>query len=112
MPVKYDIIFDAVGKENFLKVKDVLNRGGRYITTLPRPKILIHFLVSLFTGKKVNSLLMVSRGDELEYVNQLIKNEKFRVHIDTIFPLEKISEAHQYAEEGHTEGKVVIVINK
>jgi NADPH:quinone reductase-like Zn-dependent oxidoreductase len=112
MPVKYDIIFDAVGKENFLKVKHVLKPGGRYITTLPRPKILIHFLVSLFTGKRVNSLLMVSRGYELEYVNKLINDKKFSVHIDKIFPIEKISEAHQYAEEGHTEGKIVVVINK
>ncbi len=108
---QFDIIFDIVGTETFLTCKHLLRTRGIYITTLPRPKVLIHRAVTMFvTQKKVKTFVMKPHGSDLELINSWIKEGKFRVHIDRVFPLEKISEAHQYSEEGHTEGKIVIKI--
>ncbi|MBN2347303.1 MAG: NADP-dependent oxidoreductase [Bacteroidales bacterium] len=108
---KFDIIFDVAGTETFLTCKHLLARGGIYITSLPKPKLIYHKLVSLFTaGKKVKTLLMKPRGYELDQINQWISENKFRAHIDKVFPLEKIADAHTYSQEGHAEGKIIIKI--
>lgn len=111
MPDLYDIIFDVAGVESFLSCKNKLKKRGVYITTLPRPKLIIHKIFSWLTGgKRVKTLLMQSRGSDLEYLASLIAENRIKIKIDRIFPLEKIAEAHRYCEAYRTEGKVVIDI--
>jgi NADPH:quinone reductase-like Zn-dependent oxidoreductase len=108
---KYDIIFDAAGVENFPDCKHILNPGGRYLTTLPRPKLLIHKIMTVFTRrKKVKTFLMKSSGSDLEFISDLIRRNELKIFIDSVFPLEKIADAHRKAEEYHTEGKIVVTI--
>ena len=108
---EYDVIFDVVGKESFLTCRHILKPGGVYITSLPRPKLIIHRLISYFTKGKVKTLLMKSRGSDLEFLNGLINDGKFKVFIDKVFSLEEIADAHAYCEKGHVEGKVVVRIS-
>ena len=109
---KYDIIFDVVGMESFMTCRHLLKKGGIYITALPRPKLILHRFCSFFTpGKKVKTVLMKARGNDLEYLNELIQLGKFKAFIDKTFTLEEISKAHAYSEQGHTEGKIVIRID-
>ncbi|MFW5656035.1 MAG: NADP-dependent oxidoreductase [Bacteroidota bacterium] len=109
---QYDIIFDAAGKTSYPDCRKILKKGGCYITTLPRPKLLIHKLISIFSaGKKVKTLLMKSKGEDLAFISGLIKKGQFFVKIDKTYPLEAVTAAHQYAERGHTEGKVVIRVS-
>ncbi len=108
---KFDIIFDVIGSESFRSLKHLLKPGGRYITTLPRPKVLAHKLLSLFTrGKKAITFLMKSKGTDLEFINQLIEQDKFRVIIDKVYSLEDIQQAHIHSESGNVEGKIVVRI--
>lgn len=108
---KYDVIFDAASVENFPDCKHILNPGGRYLTTLPRPKLLIHKTIAVFTRrKKVKTFLMKSSGPDLEFISDLIRKNKLKIFIDSVFPLDKIADAHRRAEEYHTEGKIVVTI--
>jgi len=108
---KYDVIYDAVGKESFLTCRHILKPGGTYINTLPRPKIILHKFLSVFTrGKKVKTLLMKPRADDLLWINEKIKSGQFQVFIDSVFTLNEISAAHERSEMGHAEGKIVIKI--
>ena len=105
----YDIIFDAAGVESFLSCRHILHPGGIYITSLPRPKLLIHKLVSMFTrGKKVRTLLMRPNGRDLDFIIGLVINGKLRSWIDSVFPLESLSDAHRRAEQYSTQGKILI----
>ncbi|NOZ46980.1 MAG: NAD(P)-dependent alcohol dehydrogenase [Chlorobi bacterium] len=109
---KFDIIFDIVGTESFMSLRHLLKPGGIYITTLPRPKVLLHKFISLFTnGKKVETFIMKPLGADLEVINNLLEQNKLKVYIDKIFPLEEIAKAHEYSETGQAEGKIVIRIN-
>jgi NADPH:quinone reductase-like Zn-dependent oxidoreductase len=112
LPEKYDVIFDAAGVQTYKNCRHLLKRGGRYLTTLPRPKLVIHKLISLFTSKKVKTLLMKSKGDDLRVLSEMISNNQLRIFIDSVFPLEKIADAHRRAEEYTTEGKIIIQISK
>jgi NADPH:quinone reductase-like Zn-dependent oxidoreductase len=110
-PGSYDIIFDAVGTDSFIRCREKLHPGGVYITTLPRLKLLGHRLLSAFTKhKRIRTLIMKPLGDDMAFINDLIKNESFFVHIDQTFRLEEIVQAHEYSEKGHAEGKIVILI--
>ncbi len=110
---RYDIIFDAAGVENFPDCRHILNPGGRYLTTLPRPKLLIHKTIAIFTKrKKVKTFLMKSSGSDLEIISDLIRRNELKIFIDSVFPLEKIADAHRRAEEYHTEGKIVVTISE
>jgi NADPH:quinone reductase-like Zn-dependent oxidoreductase len=107
----YDIVFDAAGVKTFLSCKKILAPGGIYITVLPRPKLLIHKIIALFTrGKKVRSLLQKSQSSDLEVLKRLVEGEKLISVIDSIHPLDKVSEAHRRAESYSTEGKIIIKI--
>lgn len=106
---KFDLIFDTVGKYSFLQFKHMLLPGGIYINTLPRPKILAHKFISLFTGgKKAKTLLMKQDDKDLKLLVNWVTKGKLKIAIDKEFALEKVGDAQKYMEEGHTEGKILI----
>lgn len=109
---QFNVIFDTVGKYNFLKLKHMLLPGGIYINTLPRPKILAHKFISLFTkNKKVKTLLMRQDKNDLQLLLNWVSDGRLKIIIDKEFPLNNVGEAHSYMEEGHTEGKILIRYN-
>ncbi len=106
---RYQCIFDAVGKESFLTVKHLLDKNGIYITLLPRPKILLHKFLSLFTeGKKVKTFLMKSNYRDLKWVNKHVENGNIIPRVDKVFRINEIAEAHRYSEKGHAGGKIIV----
>jgi NADPH:quinone reductase-like Zn-dependent oxidoreductase len=107
---RYDVIFDAAGIYSYLSCKKLLNKKGVYINTLPRPKMLVHKIFSLFYPGRVSTLLMQSKGSDLEEILKLIEAGRVRVMIDSVFPLDRITEAHMKAENYHSGGKIVIEI--
>ena len=109
--VLYDIILDAAGVKTFLSCKRALKPGGTYITVLPRPKLIVHRIISLFTkGKQVRSFIQKSSGSDLEFLKNLVEEEKLVCVIDSVYPLDKVSEAHRRAESYSTEGKIIIKV--
>jgi len=109
LPDKYDVIFDAAGIDNFRKCFKILKSGGRYLTSLARPNTIIHKLMSPFTShKKARTMLMQSRGKDLEQISKMIAENQLRIYIDSIYPLERIADAHRRAEEYTTQGKIII----
>jgi 2-desacetyl-2-hydroxyethyl bacteriochlorophyllide A dehydrogenase len=109
--IHYDIILDAAGVKTFLKCKRALKPGGIYITLLPRPKLLVHKIIALFTaGKKVRSFVQKSRGSDLEVLKKMAEEERLISAVDSIYPLDKVTEAHRRAESYSTEGKIIIQV--
>jgi NADPH:quinone reductase-like Zn-dependent oxidoreductase len=108
----YDIIFDCAGKLSYRKTQKLINKGGSYISTLPRMPILYHKPLAWLAGKKVKTLLMKPERSDLELVNNWIMDKKLFVYIDQTFPLDAVAEAHAYAQSGMTEGKIVIDVIK
>ena len=106
---RFDIIFDAVGKYSFPICMHLLKQGGVYINTLPRPKILVHKLLTIFTrGKKVKTLLMHQNQHDLELLLGWIQKGSLKLCIDKEFTVGQIAQAHKYSESGRTEGKILL----
>lgn len=86
---RYDVIFDAVGKDTPAKSKTVLKEGGTYLsvrsTTSPKP-------------------------EDLVFLKELVEAGAVKAAIDRCYPLAETAEAHRYVESGRKRGNVVIEI--
>lgn len=106
---RFDIIFDTIGKYPFPVCRKILNPRGVHVNILPRPKILAYKFLSLFTrSKQARTHLMQHSNNDLQLLMSWIEEGKLKLCIDKEFPIEKLSEAHSYMEDGHTEGKILI----
>ena len=109
---RFKIIYDTAGAYSFRKCMHLLVSGGIYINTLPRPKILMHKVISVFTqGKKVMTQLVKHDPVQLRQLVKWVGEGKIRLCIDREFSVIDIANAHRYSEEGHTEGKILIRYN-
>jgi len=113
----YGIIFDAVGKSSFQRVKSSLTQRGVYLSTVPPVADVLHLLwTSLVGGKKVKFSATGMRSarkkaKDLVFIKELIEAGKIKAVIDRCYPLEQTAEAHKYVEKGHKKGNVIISVN-
>ncbi len=86
---RFDVIVDAVGKGAAGRAKRLLAPGGQFVSV----------------GSSTSEYLA-----DLWYIRDLLEEGSLRAVIDRIYPLEAIREAHEYVEQGHKNGNVVISV--
>ena len=114
--IKYDIIYDAVGKSTFSACKDILKDEGRYMTTVPTLSSLWKLIfkvnqpgkknLTAATGLRKQSL----KHQDLEYLERLLKENIITPLIDSEYTLEEMPKALKRVDSGHKKGSVVIHI--
>ena len=105
----YDIIYDAVAVDSYGACRHLLTPRGVYITTLPGPAVALRAVTLHFTSRRrARWILMWASGEDLEYLNGLIAQDKLKVVVDRDFPLAETGAAHDYSESGRAKGKIVI----
>jgi NADPH:quinone reductase-like Zn-dependent oxidoreductase len=88
--VKYDIIFDTVGKCPKATYSKALAPNGIYVS-----------IAKLTTKQSI---------EELACMKELIEAGRIKAIIDRCYPLEQMVEAHRYVDKGHKKGNVVITV--
>lgn len=108
---KYDIVFDAVGKQSFSECQNILQPNGVYVSTLPNPDNVVQGVLTFFLpGKKAKLILVQSSGKDLAYLKELIEADKLRSLIERTYPLSEVAAAHSDSENGRVVGKLVIAV--
>ena len=111
-PETYNVIFDAVGKSSFDDTRPVLTDNGIYVTTLPSAKQVLESVVTTFTSQKTKSVVMTFSQEDMTYLLTLAGNGRLMAIIDRKYRMEELSDAHDYSEHGHVEGKLVLVVTE
>ena len=109
----YDVFFDIVPNQSFLKSCNSLTPTGVYVTTLPGLGPFLWNIIAntgrLLGNRKLCKWLMLKpNGHDLEYISQMAAEGKLRATRDNTFSLEDIRDAQKQSEGGHTRGKIVI----
>lgn len=110
---QYDIIYDAVGESSFRQSRKQLRKGGRYITSVLKGKVLCAALGNCRrSGKKARFsatgfLKAPMQREMLQKLLGMIERGSLRIHVERMFPLEAAKEAHRYVDSGRKKGNVV-----
>ena len=114
-----DLILDMIGGDYFEKNIDLLNQEGRLVNIAFLKGNSVKLDLSKLMMKRINLTGSTLRprttefkskiADELrETVWPLLDTHKIRVHIDSVFPLEKFKDAHMRMENGNHLGKIIL----
>ena len=117
-----DLILDMVGGDYFEKNIDLLNQEGRlvYIAFLKGNSVKLD--LSKLMMKRINLTGSTLRPRTTEFKSKiaeelretiwpLLNTQKIRVHVDSIFPLEKFKDAHIRMESGNHLGKIILSLD-
>ncbi len=106
---RFDIFFDVFGNRPFRSVKPILSDRGVWVSTVIRPHVFLSVILTrLFSRRKARVVLVKSLRDDLEQVRRWVETDVLRPVVHSVYPLEKIREAHVQQETKHTRGKIVI----
>ncbi len=108
----YDIFFDAVANKSFFHVKETINSGGTYVTTIPSfQTIVLAPLINVFSSKKIKHIMIVPSKEsakDLATIKEMAEKGKLAPVIEEVYPIEQIQEAHTHSETGRVVGKIVV----
>jgi NADPH:quinone reductase-like Zn-dependent oxidoreductase len=121
---RYDLIVDVPGNHSFSECRRALTPEGTYVLighdhfgklghrflgSLPRVLKLV--ALSPFVSQLPElSFSMPPKKDSMAVLKELLEAEELTPVIDRTYPLSEVVEAIRYLEEGHTQGKVVIIM--
>ncbi len=106
----WDVIFDAVGKLRFLRIRGALAAGGAFLPTDGFSNFFLA-LPTRWTDRRVRiNLPPRYRKEDVLLVRRLIEEGRYRPVLDRTYPLEEVVEAARYVEKGHKTGNVVLTL--
>ena len=109
----FDIIIDSAGGRDFNKLIDLALPGGRIVNFGRTAGNITDVSTRLLYWKQL-TIAGTTMGTRDEFLSMLdfLESRKLKPVIDTILPLEKISDAFQRMEESNQFGKIVLQISK
>jgi NADPH:quinone reductase-like Zn-dependent oxidoreductase len=108
----YDVIFDTVDKVSFSDGLKSLHESGTLILGAAGvSKVLQGLWTSMTSSKKVIWGVISEKGQDLDFLKELIEAGNMKPVIDRTYSLERIVQAHAYVEAGHKKGNVAICLH-
>ena len=111
---RYDIIYDTVGTLSFSNCKKALTSEGLFMSPVLGMNLLFHMIRTGISGSKkakfsATGLRPVAELNILfKALKELLQKGALKTYIDKSYPLEEVSNAHQYVDSGHKKGNVVL----
>jgi NADPH:quinone reductase-like Zn-dependent oxidoreductase len=111
----YDLILAANGYHPIADYKRALSPEGIFVATggsmaQTFEAMLQGPIISMRGSKKMGNMLVKPNKNDLVFMKDLIEAGKVVPTIDRRWPLSEFAEAFRYLEEGHAQGKIVIIV--
>lgn len=107
-----DAVIDLMGNvtdDTGIRSLSVLKPGG-IIVNVPSGSWPTLMTDAAAAGMRATGYKVAPDAARLSEITALIDAGRLRVHVDTVFPLEQVTDAHAQLEQGHTRGKIVLDI--
>lgn len=108
---RYDLILDAAAKSSFSKCRQVLAATGCYVTTVPTAGSLLAQAVTSLSRQRCRNVMARPRGADLRFLAQCAAEGALVPFVQQHFPLADAAAAHRVSEQGHTRGKLVLLVD-
>ncbi|MET3135377.1 NADPH:quinone reductase-like Zn-dependent oxidoreductase [Oxalobacteraceae bacterium GrIS 1.11] len=108
---KFDLIFDAASTSWFRQCARSLVKGGKFITLLPTPALILGFIESFFVEKSCHFVYGKSKTVDLLQLGSWIEENQMVAKVEQVYPLKKLPEALGYLQSGKTKGKLVVTVS-
>ena len=111
--VKFEFIFDAVGKSSFGQCKPLLTAKGIYISTelgKNGENLLLALTTPLWGGKRLLFPIPSITKQDVIFLKKLVEKGEFKPVIDRKYKLEQIVEAYKYVDSGQKTGNVILKV--
>jgi NADPH:quinone reductase-like Zn-dependent oxidoreductase len=101
-----DVVLDPIGGDVLRKSFSVTKKDGIVVSLVD-----FDFIkqASTFGVKGVN-VIVEPNAEQLTQIGKLLATEKLHAHIEKIFPLNKVREAHRLIDSGHVRGKILLKV--
>ncbi len=117
-----DLVLDTVGGDVFRQSLSVCAEYGTLVTILDpgdalvssearNKNLTIAFTLMLTPALKDLSYALAQQGKILRLCGEWMSEGKLQMKVSQTFPLSAVAEAHGAIENGHTQGKIAIVIS-
>ncbi|MDC7222958.1 MAG: NAD(P)-dependent alcohol dehydrogenase [Spirochaetales bacterium] len=111
---QYDLILDAKTSHPFGRYRNLLKKGGRYVTvggkTGQLMKLAIFRPFISFFWRREYKIVMLKANRDLEYLKKLYGKGLLKPVLDGSWSFDDIIKAFTYYGEGHCRGKVVVSV--
>lgn len=108
-PARWDVIFDTVGVAPVPAARKALTPRGRLLLAVAGfPEMAQAAWYSITSPRKVLAGDAKARREDLSTLAELVEAGEFRPVIDSVFPLERIVEAHARVDSRRKTGSVVV----
>jgi NADPH:quinone reductase-like Zn-dependent oxidoreductase len=111
---RYDLILAANGARAISDYKRALGPKGTYVMSGGAMSQMMQAMLlgpwMSRNGQKMGNLAAKPNKSDLVFVKELLEAGKVKPVIDRCYPLSETAEAIRYLEEGHAQGKVVIIV--
>jgi NADPH:quinone reductase-like Zn-dependent oxidoreductase len=101
-----DLVLDLVAGDTQKRSWKSLRRGGRMVSTL-QPPSKTDAAPREATGQ---SFMAKANREELEEIGRLIDEGKVKVIVDISMPIQDVRRAHEFMENAHVRGKLVLEV--
>lgn len=106
----FDVILDAASMSSYGETKDLLNRGGAYVTLLPSASLFGGMLLSLFSSNRCTFVTVKSKSADLDQLGRWLASGELSASVEKTFPLSDVSAALAALQSRAVQGKVAVRI--
>lgn len=99
-----DVAFDTVGGETTQQLVATLREGGILVTIAGQPPE----QQAAERGVRTEGVYATPKPEQLAEIAGLVASGEVKVEIAETLPLDRVAEAHELSEAGHTRGKLLL----
>ena len=112
LKVSYDLIIAVGGNHSLREYRQALRRGGRCVVVGGALRQILSATIfgSIVSSReqKIMGMLAQPSAADLEYLGQLLEENKIKPILDKTYRLSQLPEAMRHFEQGQAKGKIVI----